>query len=164
MGTEERDAEGQGKMYTQVLSFEMKFNINEDAEPMEVQNYAFADYKNMGYIFEFVDSSGNKYFIENGVEVSEHEETVGNVTWKHLRFIVKWDQNMGILKDPKWAGWNEVLGRGEKPVKMAIYAKTPSNFTYKIFNGDSYFKINLARQEKLPTKEGDRSKTVFCIE
>lgn len=164
VATEEKPKEGQGKLYTQVLSFEMKFNINEDAKPMEVQNYAFADYKNMGYIFEFVDSNDNKYFIENGVEVSEHEETVGNVTWKHLRFIVKWDQNMGILKDPKWAGWNEVLGSGKKSVKMAIYAKTPSNFTYKIFNGDSYFKINLASQDALPTEEGVRSKTVFCIE
>ena len=46
---------------------------------------------------------------------------------------------------------------------MAIYAKTPSNFTYKIFNGGNYFEINLARQDALPTEEGVRSKTVFCI-
>lgn len=146
--------DGQGKMYTQVLSFEMKFNTFSGATPVEIQNYAFADYKNMGYIFEFIDSYGNKYFVEDGVEVSSHDE---GTQWKHLRFIVKWDQNMGILKDPKWTN------NGSEPVKMAIYAKTPTNFTYKIFNGDTYFSITLSNQDKLPEEEGIKSKTVFCI-
>lgn len=153
--TKEEPKEGQGKMYTQVLSFEMKFNTFSGATPVEIQNYAFADYKNMGYIFEFIDFYGNKYFVEDGVEVSSHNE---GEQWEHLRFIVKWDQNMGILKDPKWTN------DGSKPVKMAIYAKTPTNFTYKIFNGDTYFLITLNSQDDLPEKEGIKSKTVFCIE
>lgn len=152
--TKEEPKEGQGKMYTQVLSFEMKFNTSSGATPVEIQNYAFADYKNMGYIFEFIDFYGNKYFVEDGVEVSSHNE---GERWKHLRFIVKWDQNMGILKDPKWTN------DGSEPVKMAIYAKTPTNFTYKIFDGDKYFLITLNSQDDLPEKEGIKSKTVFCI-
>lgn len=152
--TKEEPKEGQGKMYTQVLSFEMKFNTFSGATPVEIQNYAFADYKNMGYIFEFIDFYGNKYFVEDGVEVSSHNE---GKQWEHLRFIVKWDQNMGILKDPKWTN------NGSKPVKMAIYAKTPTNFTYKIFDGDTYFLITLNSQDDLPEKEGIKSKTVFCI-
>jgi|GEM_PF-2123465 len=148
------DTEDQGKMYTQVLSFEMKFNTFSGASPVEIQNYALADYKSMGYIFEFIDSYGNKYFVEDGIEVSSHDE---GTQWKHLRFIVKWDQNMGILKDPKWTN------DGSEPVKMAIYAKTPTNFTYKIFDGNTYFSITLSSQDKLPEKEGDKSKTVFCI-
>ena len=94
-----------------------------EGEPEIIQNYAFADYKNMGYIFEFLDTYNNKYFVEDGVEVSYHEEG----DWIHLRFTVKWDQNMGILQEPKWTN------DGEYPVRMAIYAKTPSNFTYKVF-------------------------------
>lgn len=149
--TQERDASGHGKVYTQVLSFEMRFL--KEGEPEIIQNYAFADYKNMGYIFEFLDTYNNKYFVEDGVEVSYHEEG----DWIHLRFTVKWDQNMGILQEPKWTN------DGEYPVRMAIYAKTPSNFTYKVFNGDTYLLITLASQDPLPEKEGIKSKTVFCI-
>ena len=64
---------------------------------------------------------------------------------------------MGILKDPKWTN------DGSKQVRMAIYAKTPTNFTYKVFDGHTYFSITLSSQDKLPEKEGDKSKTVFCI-
>lgn len=150
--TQERDASGHGKVYTQVLSFEMRFL--KEGEPEIIQNYAFADYKNMGYIFEFLDIYNNKYFVEDGVEVSYHEEG----DWIHLRFTVKWDQNMGILKDPKWTN------DGSEPVRMAIYAKTPTNFTYKVFDGDTYFLITLSSQDNLPEEEGIKSKTVFCIE
>ena len=149
--TQERDASGHGKIYTQVLSFEMRFL--KEGKPEIIQNYAFADYKNMGYIFEFLDTYNNKYFVEDGVEVSYHEEG----DWIHLRFTVKWDQNMGILQEPKWTN------DGEYPVRMAIYAKTPSNFTYKVFNGDTYLLITLDSQGPLPEKEGIKSKTVFCI-
>lgn len=150
--TKERDAEGQGKMYTQVLTFEMLFYKN--LPPPEMQNYAFADTNRMGYIFEFIDSYGNKYFVEDGVEVF----VIDNGDSVIIRFIVKWDQNMGILKDPKWTN------DGSEPVKMAIYAKTPTNFTYKVFDGDTYFLITLASQDDLPEEEGIKSKTVFCIE
>ena len=146
-----RDAEGQGKLYTQTLCFEMKFDV--DNPPNDIQNCAFADTNMMGYIFEFVDNQGgNRYFINcSDVEAS------GNLI---LKFNVKWDQNMGILNDEKWTS------SGASPVRMAIYAKTPSNFTYKLGGGaenNDYFTISLTGQDKLPSTEGTRSQTRFII-
>ena len=154
VASQERNAPGEGMLYTQTLCFEMKFDV--DKEPNKIQNCAFADTNMMGYIFEFVDNQGgNRYFINcSDVEAS------GNLI---LRFNVKWDQNMGILNDEKWTS------SGANRVRMAIYAKTPSNFTYKLAGGgaenNDYFYIELNQQQELPTEEGynNRKLTNFSI-
>ena len=143
--------EGEGKMYTQVLAFEMKFDTAIE-DPQKMQNCVFSETDRMGYVFEFVDASDNKYFIEEGIEISKEDK--GNYIL--VKFIVKWDQNMGILQDRKWNNGNQV--------RMAIYAKTPSNFTYKLIGRENYFTITLSNQEELPTEEGKKSKTTFIID
>ena len=153
--TERRDADGSGRTYIQTLSFEMRFSLS--GTPSELQNSAFSDFVNMGYVFEFVDSSTNRYFIEDGIDVTPKQDN--NVVF--LRFRVRWSQDMGILRDDRWAGWDETKQKGKNPVNMAIYAKTTSNFTYKL--GDDYFQIKLGGQDELPDKEGDRSNTFFFI-
>ena len=70
---------------------------------------------------------------------------------------------MGILNDEKWTS------SGANRVRMAIYAKTPSNFTYKLAGGgaenNDYFYIELNQQQELPTEEGynNRKLTNFSI-
>ena len=112
----------------------------------------------MGYTFEFVDKFGNKYFITDGVELCAFELETDVI----LRFKVKWNQNMGILKDDKWGG----------KAKVAIYGKTPSDFVYKVANAscnilggcsDGYFEIKLNGDQELPTSEGEKKITKFCI-
>ena len=153
---EKRPASGEGKSYTQVLTFEMKFSTTGD--PQELQNTGFGDYTMMGYTFEFVDKFGNKYFITDGVELCAFELETDVI----LRFKVKWNQNMGILKDDKWGG----------KAKVAIYGKTPSDFVYKVANAscnilggcsDGYFEIKLNGDQELPTSEGEKKITKFCI-
>ena len=68
---------------------------------------------------------------------------------------------MGILKDDKWGG----------KAKVAIYGKTPSDFVYKVANAscnipgcsDGYFEIKLNGDQELPTSEGEKKITKFCI-
>ena len=46
-----------------------------------------------------------------------------------LRFILKWPVNMGIIADPQWTG----IGMGES-VPVEVFARTTSNFIYKLTN------------------------------
>ena len=132
----------------------MKFSTTGD--PQELQNTGFGDYTMMGYTFEFVDKFGNKYFITDGVELCAFELGTDVI----LRFKVKWNQNMGILKDDKWGG----------KAKVAIYGKTPSDFVYKVANADGYFEIKLNgdqeflyRRDLRNISEGEKKITKFCI-
>lgn len=131
-----------GGIYSQVLAFEMKFEKKDD--PLEMQNYAFADVNNMGYIFEFIDSQGVKYYIEDGIEVSVVTSSDALIV---IRFAVRWTQDMGILQSGKWSN-----------AQVAMYGKTSSGFTYKL-----PFQISLVSQDSLPETEGVKSITNFVI-
>ena len=144
--TETVPKEGEGKLYTQTLSFKMRFDM--EADPEDIQNCAFADFRMMGYIFEFVDSNEAKHFIRcSDVE----SERMGGTL--ELTFHVKWTQNMGILSQAPWNG----------SANVSVYAKAPSGFTYKL--GNNYFSIVLNGGQELPTKEGynNRKLTNFSI-
>ena len=143
-------ASADSKVYIQTLSFEMRFK--KDGHPCEdMHNYYFADYYLMAYIFEFMDNYGNKYFI-NCSDLLIYPD---GDDYMIIQFTVKWTQDMGILNDKKWT--NE----GTQPVKMAIYAKRPNNFTYKL--GNNFFEIGLGAEQDLPENEEEKSLTVFCI-
>ena len=114
--------------HNQVLTFRMKFDMS--GTPPNWQCQAFASYDIMSYIFKFSDKNNrNIYYINcNEFYVTKQSDLV-----YYIDYVVKWTQDMGILADPNW----------QNNTKVEIYAKTPSNFTYKVsqflleFNADT---------------------------
>ena len=136
--------------HNQVLTFRMKFNMS--GNPPSWQCQAFANYDRMSYIFKFSDN-GNKniYYINcNEFYVTKQSESL-----YYIDYVVKWTQDMGILADPNW----------QSNTKVEIYAKTPSNFTYKV----SQFLLNFGGQDycggtnKTDMGTDTRCKTTFNI-
>ena len=116
---------GQPSFY-QTLCFEMKFDTSSGTTtpPENKQNEAFADYDMMSYTFRFFDKRGQKFDVSptNVVRVNECDgEEVGE-KYSFLRFTVQWTADMGIMCDTQW----------QNSGKVEIYAKTSSNFVYKI--------------------------------
>lgn len=103
--------------HNQVLTFRMKFDMS--GTPPNWQCQAFASYDIMSYIFKFSDKNNrNIYYINcNEFYVTKQSDLV-----YYIDYVVKWTQDMGILADENW----------RNNTKVEIYAKTPSNFTYKV--------------------------------
>ena len=114
------------KIHIQVLAFRMKFSTT--GLPTTWQCQAFGNYNLMTYTFKFTDNARNIYYVNcNEFYFSKVGEGV-----YYLDFVVKWTQNMGIMIDNNWSSG----------ALVEIYAKTPSNFTYKL----SEFTISLDQQ------------------
>ena len=125
--TEAANASANTKIHIQVLAFRMKFSTT--GLPTAWQCQAFANYEMMSYIFKFTDNANNIYYV-NCNEFYFSKKSRDDVYF--LDFVVKWTQNMGIMIDNNWSSG----------ALVEIYAKTPSNFTYKL----SEFTIALDNQ------------------
>ena len=129
LGPDTRVGEDSTRIFSQTITFDMAFDARESTEVPDRQNEAFADYSMMSYTFRFT-SAQNEEFDVTPSEVF----LIDNGTMKILRFIIRWSTDMGILADKKWTGDNQV-----RPVPVSIYARTASNFIYKLTNFNIQF-------------------------
>lgn len=121
------------KTYIQTITFDMLFKnvMDSDAtlDPLTCENQAFADYTNMSYTCVFNNGSTNYFISCNNVTTTQGAKHL----IVHLQFT--WSSDMGILAD-----WSN------KTAKVELYAKTNSDFVYKL----SEFKV----QENNSTSKG----------
>ena len=125
-------AGGTTSAYTQTISFTMPLS-NDNCQ-------VFNSFDMMSFTFAFYDANGGIYKPSN-VNVSKDDNLI--------RFKVIWTQDMSYLADnSKWASDTNVV----------LYAKTPSNFTYKI-----PFKIRCVGGQTLPSGQGETQTTNITI-
>lgn len=119
-------------LFQQTLTFEMYVSTSKSQKPYNKQCAAFDDYDMMGFTFRFSD--GKEVYDVTQVVA----ERIDNEDHYLLRFTVKWNSDMGILVD-----WRN-------PCKCTIFAKTASNFVYKL----DKFTIHLKSQQPSNGKNG----------
>ena len=139
------ETSGNTKICTQVITFQFKFDTNSGTSIQDRQCEAFADYKMMSYTFKFKI----KYDYYELVPFDITQYIQGNDTY--IRYSIRWTEDMGIFAD--YGG----------SIDCEIYAKTKSNFSYRITN----FKINYVSQDHLPkdtmATDGTKYKTEISI-
>ena len=115
------------KAYTQVITFDMLFENDDSIKAPDRQNESLMDYSMMSYNFRFTNLQNEVFDVRPDTFLLSMNKS--NRTYKVLRFIVKWPSTMGILADAKWVG-NDFTNS----VPVSFYAKTQSNFIYKLSN------------------------------
>ena len=131
--TESISGQDTTRLFTQTVTFEMKFNIGSNVSIENRQCEAFADYQMMSYTFRFENRNGDKFDISPS-EVSGETVTTGGQEWLHVRFTVKWLQSMDIMGDETWI-------RGTRNyVNCTLFARTKGNFIYKLNKFRIYYK------------------------
>ena len=118
------------RLFTQTLSFRMKFDTRSGTSVDERQCEAFADYQMMSYTFRFENRNGDKFDISP----SSVDGKIADDGWLYVTFTVKWIQSMDIMGDESWI-------RGIRNyVNCTLFARTKTNFIYKLNTFKIYYK------------------------
>ena len=130
------------RLFSQTLTFEMRFDTSDDTDVDSRQNASFANYSMMSYTFKFKDRNDNVFTITPSEVFSF---TDGN--YMYLRFILKLPTNMGVFMDSQWSG-----PRLEDRIVCTMFARTNNGFVYKLSNFRIEF--NCAYGDLLPGETG----------
>lgn len=118
------------KLFSQTITFDMKFDTNSGTSIENRQCEVFADYQMMSYTFRFENRSGDKFDVSPSSVVG----TLTSDNWLHVRFTVKWTQTMDIMGDESW------IKGGHNYVECTLFARTRTNFIYKLGSFQIFYK------------------------
>lgn len=116
------------KLFNQVITLTLKFNVADGIAPENKNCEALMDSSSMSYKFFFKNERGDQYDIVPSEVFVPTGQTGNNV---YMRFTIRWGADMGILSDDAWKGGS---------CKCSFMASsTISNFIYRT----DFFTINV---------------------